>query len=363
METHELEMLQDTLKKGLKEVREKTADTLQEIKARLLAVEQNAVDRSHGRTGGDDGKAAFYVNVGGDRIPVIAREQKAASFFGAPGAGDEEFSIGDFARNVMTGRKAASSSALVPVGVGSQIIDDVRATATVVRAGAGTIVIEGSTNLARITGDPTVYEHTEAAADISESDITLAAVELDPKALVAIVPLTLEVVEDSPNLDAVLRTSLAAAFAAKLDALALAKILADPAIPATGSPGQDPAVWAKCLEAVGDALAANQPLPSAMISNVADFVARASQLASTAGSWLGKPPVLATMLELPTTALAQGTAIYGGFERAMAVAMRSDLRLEVVRWGKATSGSHLLIAHMRAAGVVLQPKGLFIQLA
>lgn len=48
METHELEMLQDTLKKGLKEVREKTADTLQEIKSRLLAVEQKAVDRSHG---------------------------------------------------------------------------------------------------------------------------------------------------------------------------------------------------------------------------------------------------------------------------------------------------------------------------
>ncbi|MBD5801325.1 Phage capsid family protein [Azoarcus sp. Aa7] len=312
--------------------------------------------------GGDhtESKAPFYVEIDGQRVPVLQKSARLADHVAA-GMGDSDFSIGEYVRDVMTGRKAASSSALVPTFVGAQVIDDVRAATTVVRAGAGTIAIDGPTNLAKITGDPTVYEHTEAAADISESDITLAPVTLNPKALVALIPLTMEVVADSPNLDAVLRTSLATAFGAKLDALSLATILADTAIPDSAA-GQDPAIWAKCLEAVGAAMGANQPLPTAMITNTADFIARASQLASTAGSWLGKPPVLANMAELPTTGIVAGKAIYGGFERSFAVALRNELRLEVVRWGKATSGSHLLVAHMRGAGVVLQPKGLFIQL-
>ena len=41
--------------------------------------------------------------------------------------------------------------------------------------------------------------------------------------------------------------------------------------------------------------------------------------------------------------------------------MRQELRLEIVRFAKPGSASHLLVAHMRAAGVVMQPKALFIQ--
>ena len=38
-----------------------------------------------------------------------------------------------------------------------------------------------------------------------------------------------------------------------------------------------------------------------------------------------------------------------------------DQELHYLRFGKPTSGQHYLIAHMRAAAVVLQPKALFIQ--
>lgn len=67
------------------------------------------------------------------------------------------------------------------------------------------------------------------------------------------------------------------------------------------------------------------------------------------------------MSEYPTTAVAAGTAIYGGFERGFAIALRQELRLEVVRFGKPGSASHILVAHMRGVGVVLQPKRLYIQ--
>ena len=65
--------------------------------------------------------------------------------------------------------------------------------------------------------------------------------------------------------------------------------------------------------------------------------------------------------EYPTTAITAGTAIYGGFDRGFAITLHQELRLEVVRFGKPTSASHVLVAHMRGAGIVLQPKRLFIQ--
>lgn len=311
-----------------------------------------------GESVASDQRKTFVMDVEGKKIPLLTKSDNFTSYFEK---GSEEFDIGEYVRGAMLGsRKAASGPALVPTYLSAQIIDDVRRATVIVQAGASTLPIEGPTTLARISGDPTVYQHTEGADDIGESDISLAPVTVNPKMLAALVPLTQEVVADSPNLNAVLNLSLAAAFALKIDALSLAKILADTNIP-TSAAGQDPADWAKVLAAVGAAMGADQSLPSSLVGNTADFIARASQLASTAGSWLGKPPVLANMGEYPTTGVAAGTAILGGFAQAFAIAVRQELSLEVIRWNKPGKATHLLVAHMRADGVVLQPKHLFIQ--
>ena len=68
------------------------------------------------------------------------------------------------------------------------------------------------------------------------------------------------------------------------------------------------------------------------------------------------------MRELQTMGMTAGTALFGDFTQGFAIAMRSELRVEVVRHAKPTSASHLLIAHMRCDGVVLQPGRLFKQL-
>lgn len=308
--------------------------------------------------GQPDMRKTFVMDIEGKRIPLLTKSDSLAPYFEK---GSDEFDIGEYVRGAMLGsRKAASGPALVPEHLAAEIIDDVRRATVIVQAGAGTIPIEGPTTLARIIGDPTVHQHTEGADDVTESDIDLEPVTVNPKMLVALVPLTQEVVSDSPNLNAVLNLSLAAAFALKVDALSLATILADTNIP-TSATGQDPADWAKVLAAVGAAMGADQPLPNALVGNTADFIARASQLAATAGSWLGKPPVLANMGEYPTTGVAAGTAILGGFGQAFAIAMRQSLSLEVIRWNKPGKATHMLVAHMRADGVVLQPKRLFIQ--
>lgn len=308
---------------------------------------------------GESAEMKHLLAADGRKLPLLTKSQRFTDLAAKDG---DEFSLAEFCRDAVLGsRKAASGAALVPTFVGSQIIDNIRAHTVLVEAGASSIMIDGPTNLARLTTDPTVYEHTEGETDISESDIVVAPVALNPKVMAVLIPLTVELVQDSPNLDAVLSLALAQSFAAKVDARGLAALLADTAIPKSAA-GQDPAVWAKVLEAVGSALAVNQALPSAHISAPADFIARASQLASTAGSWLGKPPALAGMTELQTSVLTAGTALFGNFAEAFALAVRSDLRVEVVRHAKPTSGSHLLVAHARIGGVVLQPGKLFKQL-
>jgi HK97 family phage major capsid protein len=310
----------------------------------------------------DPAGVRYLKTQSGALLPYLT---KSAQFADLPDAkqDSEPFSIGEYARAALMGSKEskiASGTALVPTAVGARIVDMVRAQTTVIRAGAGTIRIDGPTNLARLTGDPTIHVHTEGSTDISESDVTATPVSLNPKLLAALVPLTVELVQDSPNLDALLNASIAAAFAAKLDALALAAIVADAGVPKSAS-AHDPATWTGTNAAIAAALAANQDVPKAHISTAANYAARSVILASTAGSWLGKPPYLAGMAELFTSAMTADQAIFGDFEAGVAMAIRADLTLEVVRHAKATSGSHLLVAHMRAAPVILQPARLFWQ--
>ncbi len=258
----------------------------------------------------------------GSSVPILSTKQRLVDLDST--RGESDFTLARFTRDAIVGaQKAASGPALVPTSLSAIVLDDVRRKTAVVQAGARTIIIDGPTILARIASDPTVYQHTESAADISESDVTLNALTINPKALVATVPLSEELVADSPNLDGVLQTSLSAAFALKMDSLCLATLLADAAIPKSAT-GQDPAVWAKVLEAVGVALGLNQPLPTGIIGSPADLIARASQLASTAGTWLGKPPILSGMAEYETTGMTAGTALFGDWSRAFAIALRQD---------------------------------------
>lgn len=345
----------------LKSLLEKQGDTIAAFKADQAARLDDLEKRLNrpGAPGNADTKPRMLKAVDGREYPIIGKGDRLAD----RKSENADFSIGEFCREQIIGSRKAigSGPALVPTGLSDAFIDDIRAQTVIVEAGAQTVIIDGPRTFAKITQDPTVYQHTENTDDIVESDMTAAPVTVDPKLLVALVPLSEEVVQDSPNLDALLRVSLAGAFAQKLEALVLAKLAADANIPDSAA-GQDPALWAKVMEAISAAMTAGQPLPRAMISAAADYMARAAQLASTAGSWLGKPPALANMLELPTSNLAAGTGFFGDFSRGLLIAARSELRLEVIRWKAATKAQHALVAHARMDGYVVQPKALFRQL-
>jgi hypothetical protein len=285
-----------------------------------------------------DPPAFELIDKDGQRFPALTKAQSFHDYIRTLPASeneDRDFSLGEYVRGAIMGRKVASGTALVPTRIGAQIIDDVRAQTALIRAGAVSVPIQGPTNLARVTGDATVIEHTEAAADITEGNPTFVAVALNPKTLASLIPLSLEVVQDSPNLDNAIRTSVAAAMALKLDQLGIAAILADSNIPDSAA-AHDPATWSGTMLAVGAAMAANQPIPDAAIVNSANLVARHSILESTAGGWLGKPPLLANMLEIPTTSMTADISVLGGFQRGVGIAMRQDLTLEMIRYGKPT---------------------------
>jgi HK97 family phage major capsid protein len=306
----------------------------------------------------------WAVDIQGRKIPILARGDKMSVSYPKPSAEGGDWSIADFVRGSMGMKVQASvierGAATVPLFIGSQIIDMVREKARVVQAGALTIPIEGPTNLCRIVSDPVVNEHTEAADDIDESVPVFTPVVLDPKTLAVLIPLSLEIVQDSPNLDAALRQSISSAFALKLDQLTIAAILADTAIPDSAT-SEVTDSWAGTLKAVGSMLALNQGIPKACICGPGDYIARAGQLASTGGQWLGAPPILKDMLDLETSGMTDGFAILGNFELGVGLAVRQELTLEVIRWGKPGFGSHILVAFARMAGYVLQPNHLYNQ--
>jgi hypothetical protein len=351
----------DGIGKGVDLLKKKHEDELAAMRERVEELESR--QKVPGRaTGNVRSGELVFKSANGDIYPVLRKGELLSARVKPT---DEFDDLGAWVNGQINGtstKAVASGPALVDSVLSQRIIDAVRAKTTLIQAGALTVIVaDGGTIMGRITGDPTVHQHTEGANDITVSDMTFDAVTLKPKALVARVPLTAEVVADSPNLNNMLEMSLAGAFAQKVDTLGLATIIADTNVPDSAA-GQDPAVWLKVLEAVGAALAANQPLPTAMINNTADFIARASQLASTAGSWLGRPPALSNMVELPTTSITAGTALLGGFENAVVIAMRQALRFEVIRFADPGRYSHELVAHARVDAVVVQPGLLFKQL-
>lgn len=308
----------------------------------------------------------FAVTVSGKKIPVLSRDDQLSNHFRTQvNYGEPEWSIGDFVRASMGVGNYNNSilergSSTVPTYLTSRIIDDIRAKNTLIQSGALTLPIDGKTVISRIDSDPTVCVHVEGEADITESLPSFSPVELDPKMLVCQIPLSVEIVADSENLDLLLRMSISAAISKKLDQLGITALLADAAIEESAT-GQDTETWAGLLQAAGSHIGLNNDWPKTVISNASDYAKRISQV-SGGGEWLVNPPPLATMKDLFSTHMTAGKAMMGDFSLGLLLAMRQELRLELIRWQKPGSASHLLCAYMRGGFYIIQPKALYRQL-
>lgn len=147
----------------------------------------------------------------------------------------EALSIGRLVRGLATGNWRGAEAERRAMGVGSdvlggylvppelsaRVIDLARNQARVLQAGALTVPM-GSTELtlARIEQDPKAGWKAEHAA-ATVSDMTFGAVKLRARTLMGIVKLSIELLEDAPNVDSVVERALAAALALEMDRAAL----------------------------------------------------------------------------------------------------------------------------------------------
>jgi HK97 family phage major capsid protein len=118
----------------------------------------------------------------------------------------------------------------------SEWIDLLRSEMVLSRAGARTVpMTTNNLTLAKLTGDPTVTWHAENAA-LTDSEATLGAVTMTAKTAVCLVKLSLELAQDSLNIEQILQSSIVAAMAQAIDSAGLVGVTSNAgSAPASGT--------------------------------------------------------------------------------------------------------------------------------
>ena len=176
--------------------------------------------------------ASFYDIKTKSRVPVLEHKDSLSSLQkktdGAP-------SVGRMLRGIILGGRADDANELaderkaLSIGndsaggftVGSELsaqwIDALRAKMVLSQAGAVTIPMQSKELvLAKVTADPTSYWHGENAA-LTEGVPTFGAISLQAKTIVTLVKLSLELSQDSANIEQILQSTLVNAMATEID--------------------------------------------------------------------------------------------------------------------------------------------------
>lgn len=106
-------------------------------------------------------------------------------------------------------------------GLSAEWIDSLRASMVLSRAGCRTIPMEsGTLSLAKVVDDPTIAWHGENVA-LSTGTPTFGSVNLQAKTAVCLVKLSLELSQDSANIEQILTSTITAAMANAIDSAGL----------------------------------------------------------------------------------------------------------------------------------------------
>lgn len=190
-----------------------------------------------GSINGDDrtipaGFATMLDAKSGEQIPVLEHKQYLASL---EQRSEPLPSMGRLLRGIVSGGRANDAEELAeerkalgitpdPSGgytvsgqLASEWIDVLRANMVLSRAGARTVPMDSKTlTLAKVTADPTVTWHAENA-DLAGADPTFGAITMNAKTVVCLVKLSLELSQDSANIEQILSSVLMSALAHEVD--------------------------------------------------------------------------------------------------------------------------------------------------
>lgn len=289
--------------------------------------------------------------------------------------------LNDAEQRALLGGTDDKGGLLLNTILGNQLYDLARPQSVVLRAGGQTLSMsESAMKLIRVTGDPTVHWRPELTA-VNASVPTFDAVNLEPKTVACIVPISVELLEDASNMGTIIRQVIAARMGQAIDEAALKGAgVRDPlglrnlgTLNAIGSVGT-PTDYNHISNAVGDVMAANYP---GSISDLAwvshprddDVI---DQLADSTGQPLQPTPRVSQVQRFSTTSIAtnegggsnESYAVVGDFSQVI-VAMRTNLQVRVTADGIASDGTtdlnatsqlaRLFIAYMRLDVAVVRP--------
>jgi HK97 family phage major capsid protein len=262
---------------------------------------------------------------------------------------------------------------LLPSPVSERFVDLARSASVCMRAGAQTLAMDTSElSIARLTSDASPEWREELVA-VTSSDVAFDKITLRPKVVAAIIPVSIELLEDAANAASIIESSLQAQLGLKLDQAILsgAGASAEPTgirnhadvntITSVGTPTS----YSHLTSAIKSIFEANydrELRDMAWITNPRDG-ATYDGLADTTGQPLRPTPWAADLRRFSTTSIStteggggnESYMLVGDFRQCLVGMRTSGINLEVLREGAVTDSSGdswnattQLLRHVRA---------------
>ena len=262
---------------------------------------------------------------------------------------------------------------LLPSPVSERFVDLARSASVCMRAGAQTLAMDTSEiSIARLTADASPVWREELVA-VTSSDVAFDKIVLRPKVVAAIIPVSIELLEDAANAASIIESSLQSQLGLKLDQAILSGTgaSAEPtgirnhadvnSITSVGTPTN----YSHLTSAIKSIFEANfdrELRDVAWVTNPRDG-ATYDGLADTTGQPLRPTPWAADMRRFSTTSIAtdegggsnESYMIVGDFRQCLVGMRTSGVNLEVLREGTVTDSSGdswnattQLLRHVRA---------------
>lgn len=368
--------------------------TLRGISARVedLAKSQGRVTTPEkpGRLPGDasnSGRALFRNAATGETVRALGHADRLEPNAVAGTVGDICAALvrNDFGnleprvRNAVTSGGDGGGNYLLTPSFSRTVIDLARAQSVCFRAGAVTLPMDaGEVNLLRLTADPTTAWRGEGAS-VNGSKPIFGRYTLRAKTCAAIVPVTLEELEDAPNAGMLIEQALQAALGLALDQGILTGTgagqllgLAHTAGTNTQTSISTPTDYAEITTAVGAILAANYPGDVSELSWILSPTQGATYDGLVTGIASDKTPLTPTpwaaaLRRLMTTTLTTpATMIVGDFREVLVGMRTSGVVLDVLDAGSitdddgdtfnaATQFGRLIRARIRVDALCMRP--------
>jgi HK97 family phage major capsid protein len=245
----------------------------------------------------------------------------------------------------------SAGGVLVPTDLSSMVLDLARSATVTAQAGARIVPMSHrDVVVPKVVSDPTPAWRAESEA-LADSGITFGSVNLSAKSLAVLVKAPWELVDDAEQFGEVLATSLAAKFAVALDYAALFGAGTDTEPNGLANQITNTATYDTIdsfdpiVHAVQTVRQANY-IPGAAIMGE-DVFGEFGNLKGGDNQPLQRPSYLDNVLDLPTSAVTDGSIIVGDFSNLF-IGMRQQFTLRVLQERFADVGQIGVIAVLRA---------------